>query len=90
VGEVIAIHAVVGFEVADDGFGDGTPPQLPSDLFGYAPLLTCSIELEAIFGRRVVAAVPGIGKDAVESRPDLLLHLRDHGRECVAVVWVTR
>ena len=76
-------------EVADDRFDSRTPPQLPSDLFGHAPLLACGVDLEARCGRRMVAAIAGIGEDAVERHSDLLLHLRDHGRECVAIVRVT-
>jgi hypothetical protein len=37
-----------------------------------------------------VAAIAGIGEDAVERHSDLLLHPRAHGLECVAVVRVTR
>jgi len=35
-GEVVAVHVVVGFEVADDGFEGRSPAQLPLDLFGHA------------------------------------------------------
>jgi hypothetical protein len=79
---------MVVFEVTDDGLDGRAPPQLSSDMSGHAPFLTCGIDLEAIVGRRVVAAITGIGEDAVERHPDLLLHLREHRRECVAVVWV--
>ena len=39
-----------------------------------------------MLGRRVVTAIAGIGEDAVERHPDLLLHLREHDREGVAVI----
>jgi hypothetical protein len=63
-GEVIATHAVVFLEVADDGLDGGTPFELALDLRREAALLTGRVDLELVFGWGVVAAIAGIG-DAV-------------------------
>ena len=52
------------FEVSDDGFDGGASSHLALDLLGHAPLLASGVDPEAIVGRRVVAAIAGIGEDA--------------------------
>ncbi len=38
--EVVAAHAVLGFEVADDRLDGGAPSQLALDLWRHPPLLS--------------------------------------------------
>jgi len=62
--EMIAAHAVLSLEMADDRFDSGTPSHLPFDAWRDAALLTRDEDLELVFGRRVVAVISGIGEDA--------------------------
>ena len=40
--QVVAAHAVLGFEMADDGLDGGAAAQLALDLVGHAPFLSAS------------------------------------------------
>src|ERR1700739_4744506 len=55
--EIVAAHAVLGFEMADDRFDGGTPAHLALDLWCHAPFLPGDEDPEFVIGRRVVAAV---------------------------------
>jgi transposase len=52
VGKVIAAHAVVFLEVADDGFDGGTPCEFALDLRRGAALLAARVDLERVIGWR--------------------------------------
>jgi hypothetical protein len=74
---VVAAHAVLGLEVADDRLDGGPAPELAFDLGVQAALLAGGIDLEAMGGRGVVAAVSGIGDDPLERLADEAFHLGD-------------
>jgi hypothetical protein len=57
--EVIAAHAVVFFEVADDGLDGGPSFEFTLDLRRDAALLAGGVNLECVVGRGVVAAIAG-------------------------------
>src|SRR5262249_21656089 len=61
VGEVIAAHAVMFLEMADDGLNGGPPFELALDLRRDAALLVARVDLELVIGRGVVATIAGIG-----------------------------
>src|SRR5947209_6710922 len=87
-GEVIATHAVVLLEVADDGL-DGRPTfELALDLRRDAALLTGGVNLELVVGRGVVAAIAGIGNAAIEHIADERFYLRNDRGERVPVIGV--
>src|SRR3974390_752417 len=88
-GKIIAAHAVVLLEVADDGLDGRSPSYVAFDLWGDAALLASGVDLELIFGRGFVAAVSGIGDDAIERVAEDRLHGGDDGGERVAVIRVT-
>jgi hypothetical protein len=52
------------------------------------PFLARGVDLEAVFGWRVVAAIAGVGEDAPETDADLPLQVGDDGGQRVAVVRV--
>ena len=57
VGKVIAAHAVVFLEVADDGLDGGPPFEFALDLRREAALLAARVDLELVIGWGVVAAI---------------------------------
>src|SRR3546814_17052945 len=65
-GEVIAIHPVVGFEMTDDGLDGGSSVELALDGLGDASLLSCCVDLELVAIGGVVIAIAGIGDAAGE------------------------
>jgi hypothetical protein len=83
-GEVIAAHAVVFLEVADDRLDGGASFELTLDLRREAPLLAGGVDLELVIGRGVVAAIAGIGDAAIEDVADERLHLWNDGAERVS------
>jgi hypothetical protein len=56
-GEVIAAHAVVFLEVADDRLDRSPPFELALDLRREAALLAARVDLELLIGWGVVAAL---------------------------------
>src|SRR6516162_8585178 len=77
VGKVIAAHAVMFLEMADDGLNGGTPFELALNLRRDAALLAARVDLELVIGWGVVAAIAGIGDAAMEDVADERLHLRN-------------
>ena len=75
-GEVVAAHAVLGLEMADDGLDGGAAPDLALDLRRHAPLLARGVDPELVIGRGVVAAIAGVGDDALEPVADRALPCR--------------
>ena len=49
-GEVVAAHAVMFLEMADDGLNGGTPFELALDLRRDAALLAARVDLELVMG----------------------------------------
>jgi hypothetical protein len=60
---VVSVHAVLLFEMADDGLDSRSPSEGALDGGGQAALLAGDIDLEGLVLRRVVAAISGIGDD---------------------------
>ena len=87
VGEVIAAHAVMFFEMADDGLNGGTPFELALDLRRDAALLAARVDLELVIGWGVVAAIAGIGDAAIEDVADERLHLWNDRAQRVPVIY---
>ena len=87
-GEVIAAHAVLGFEMADARLDDGAAAQVAFDRLCDAPFLAGDIDLELMLGRGVVAAVTAIGGGALclllwDARGPLrFMHLRRDRAAC--------
>ena len=69
--------------MADHRLDRRAPPELAFDLLCDAPFLAGDIDPEPVFGRGVVAAIAGVGDDAVEHVAEERLHRRDH--YCFAV-----
>lgn len=89
-GEVVSAHAVVGFQVADDGL-DGCPAaQVALDRPRHAAFLSGGVDLEAVGRRCVVAAVSGVRDDSGKRDADLSLDHRNDGRERMAVIGFSR
>ena len=71
--EIVAAHAVLGFEMADDRLDGGPAAQLAFDLGCHAPFLAGDEDPELVIGRRVVAAVSLVGEDILSRWARLLL-----------------
>src|SRR6266576_4094356 len=86
--EIVAAHAVLGFEMADDGLDGGPAAQFALDLRRYASLLAGEEDPELVVGRRIVAAISLVGEDARDGVADERLHVRDHGCQGMAVIGI--
>ena len=84
--EIVAVHAVLVLDVADDRLDGRTAAHLSLDLRGDAALLLGSEDFELVIGRRIVAAVAGVGVDAFEGVSDELLDRGNDTGESVAVI----
>jgi cytochrome c oxidase subunit I len=87
-GEIVAIHAVLALEMADDGLDGGSASHLTFDLRRDAALLLGRVDFELVFGRGVVAAVTGIGMEPLDGIAEKRLDLRDDAGEGVSVVGI--
>src|SRR5262249_8589370 len=86
-GEIVAAHAVILLEVADDGFDGGAPAHLAADGLGDTPDLAADPDLEPV--RIVVAAIAlPIGhllRSSVESRSrNMVSSEAKNGFNCVS------
>src|SRR5256886_17492323 len=63
-GEIVAAHAVILLEVADDGFDGGAPAHLSAAGLGATPDLAADPELEPV--RLVVASLALVAVDAAD------------------------
>ena len=88
VGEIVAAHAVFVLDVADDRLDRRSSSHLALDGWRHAPLLACGEDPELVALRCVVAAIAGIGEDALDLGADGLFHLGDDGCQRVAVIGV--
>ncbi|MGY2932970.1 hypothetical protein ACVWZ6_002572 [Bradyrhizobium sp. GM6.1] len=78
--EIVAAHAVLGLEMADDGF-DGSPAaQFALDLGRHPSLLAGDEDPELVIGRRVVVAVSLVGGYARNGVANHGFHARDSFR----------
>jgi len=62
VGEMIAAHAVFGFEMSVDRFDSGTPSHLALDLRRHSSLLTRGVDPELVIGRRITPSADFLPK----------------------------
>ena len=67
---MIAAHAVLALEMADDGLDRRTASHVTLDLRCHAPLLAGGIDPKPVIGRSGMAAITGIGEDAFEPVAD--------------------
>ena len=81
--EIVAVHAVLGLDVADDGLDSRTTLHLAPDGSRDAADLPRDPDPEPV--RVVVAAVPFVDMDAASLHAGELLHVGDHGAERVPV-----
>jgi hypothetical protein len=65
---ILAAHAVLGFEMADDGL-DGGPAQFALDLRFHPSPLPRDEDTELVIGRCTVAAIARVGENALEVLP---------------------
>jgi hypothetical protein len=84
--ELIAVHAVLGLDVADNGLDSGAALHLAADGGGDAPHLATDPDLELV--GMVVPAIALIDMDAARLDAGELLHIGDHWAKGVAVEWV--
>ena len=90
VGEIVAAHSVIFLEMADDGLNGGAASHLSFDLWGHPSFLLGCIDFELVIGRRIVAAVSGIGVESLDRMADELLDRRDHLRQSMPVIGIAR
>src|SRR5260370_35552855 len=62
VAQIVTAHAVLGFEMADDGLDSGPSAHLTLDLRRDAQLLAGAEDPELIIGRGIVAAITLVGE----------------------------
>src|SRR5262245_24728733 len=84
---IVAAHAVILLEMADEGFDGGSAAHLAADGLGDTPDLAGGSDLEPV--RMVVAAIALVGVDAADRDTCELFEIGDDGAECMAIVWVT-
>ena len=89
-GEIIAAHSMLVFRMADDWLDGGAALEFAFDALGDAPPLPRDEHPELVGLWRIVAAIAAVGDDARDRGADLPLHLRDHGCQRMAVVWIAR
>ena len=75
--EIVAAHAVLGFEMADDGLDGGSTAQFALDPGCHPSLLAGDEDPELVIGRSVVATVSLVREDARDGVADQRLHVRD-------------
>jgi hypothetical protein len=85
-GEIVAAHAGILLEMADDGFDGGAPAHLAADGLGDTPDLAADPDLELV--RIVVAAIALVAVDAADRDTCKLFKIGDDGAESMAIIWV--
>ena len=86
--EIVAAHAMLGFEMADDRLDGGPAAEFALDRGRYPSLLAGEEDPELVIGRCIVAAISLVGEDARDGAAEERLHVRDHGFQGVAVIWI--
>src|SRR5262249_5519908 len=84
--EIVAAHAVILLEVADNGFDGGATAHLTADGLGDTPDLAADPDLEPV--RIVVAAIALVAMDAADGDTCKRFEIGDDGAECVAIIWI--
>ena len=74
--------------MADDGFDGGPAAEFALDLGRHPSLLAGEEDPELVIGRCIVAAISLVGEDARDAAADQRLHVRDHGFQGVAIIWI--
>ena len=72
-GEIVATHAVIIFEMTDNWLDGGAALELSLHLFGDASLLAGGVDSEPVLGRGIVAAIAGISNNAIGYRRPISL-----------------
>ena len=90
VGEIVAVHSVVFLEMADDRLDGGAAFHLSFDGQRHATFLPGRVDFELVLGRRIVAAVSGIGVEPLDGIADELFDRRDHLSQRMAVIGIAR
>jgi hypothetical protein len=67
--EIVATHAMLGFEMADNGLNSGSAVQFSLDPRRHPSLLAGDEDPELVIGRRVVATVALVDEDGASRRP---------------------
>ena len=88
--EIIAVHAVVRFGVADHRLDCRAPSQITLDGVGDSALLARDVNPEPVFRWSIVAAISLVGDEASDGRADLALDVRDDLFQRVAIVGIAR
>jgi hypothetical protein len=86
--EIVAFHAVLGLEMADDRLDGGSAAHGALDRRRDTSLLTRDEDPELVIRRRVVATVSLVEEEPLDDVADELLHVRDHGGQCMAVIGI--
>jgi hypothetical protein len=89
-GEIVAAHSVLLLGVADDWLDGGAAFHLSFDGRRHAPLLPGRVDFELILGRRIVAAIAGIGVEPFDRIADELLDRRNHLSQGMPVIRIAR
>ena len=84
--EIVAAHAVILLEVADDAFDGGATAHLAAGCLGDTPDPAADPDLEPV--RIVVAAIALVAVDAADRDTCKFFEIGDGGAECVAIIWV--
>ena len=77
-GEVVAVHPVTMFEVADHRFDGCSPFHLSLDGWRDPAFLACGEDVELVGKRCIVATITGISQNAVEGCTSEFFNIRDY------------
>ena len=88
--QVVALHAVLVFDVTNERLDGGAASHLAFDGRRHSALLACRVDSELMAKGCIVAAVSGIGEKAINIIADDLLHVRNDLCQGMTVIWVTR
>src|SRR5205085_3701652 len=86
--EIVAAHAVLGLEMANDGLDGGPAAEFAFDGGRHPSLLAGDEDSELVVRCRIVAAVSLVGEDARDGVAGDRLDVRDHGCQRVTVIWI--
>src|SRR6202051_2731172 len=89
-GEIVAAHSVLLLGVPDDWLDGGAAFHLSFEGRRHAPLLPGRVDFELILGRRIVAAIAGIGVEPFDRIADELLDRRNDLGQRMAIIGGTR
>ena len=87
-GEVVSVHAVLVFGMANHGFDGRAAFEVSLDGLGQAALLIGDIDFELLMLGGVVAPVAGIDDDLIQTGTDHVLDIGDHGCQGMAVIGI--